>query len=241
MLREQVDFLGFPAEFSADIQAAISTLKIEKPYKYICRLDHGVFDYVDNLGKQAKVNLVCESIKQHSAGKVVFWHRLGSDAEVEERIKNINHASLEPLNVLANAFERKTVFIAMAFSAWDDEDESAQKEVLIRSIKFACKKQGYDADIVPADHTGSITDRIIADIKRSRFVVCDFTHQNQGAYYEAGYARALGKNVYHLVRKDHFDNLHFDIKQINCRSWDSPEDVESMLADWIAANEDVVD
>ncbi len=129
------------------------------------------------------------------------------------------------------------VFIAMAFSQWDKENKKYQKNALVDAIKKACKKYGYEASIVSGTHTDNITDKIISEIKEAKFVVCDFTYQNQGAYYEAGYARALGKPVYHLVKGDDFDRLHFDIKQINCRTWEKPEEVETALSDWIGANE----
>lgn len=138
------------------------------------------------------------------------------------------------LNSLSKATSNNA-FIAMAFSAWGNEAE--EKEKLILAIKKACSKLGYEADIVSQGHTENISNRIFSEIKSCRFMVCDFTHQNQGAYYEAGYARALGKEVFHLVREDHFDCLQFDIRQINCQTWQRPEDVEQILIDWIEANE----
>ena len=131
------------------------------------------------------------------------------------------------------------VFIAMDFSTWENVGEKQIRETLKDHIKAACESLGYNANIVDQDHTGNITDKIISQINRSKFVICDFTHSNCGAYYEAGYARALGKPVYHIVREDHFkeDKLHFDIKQINCRSWSKPEDVKEILKNWISANE----
>jgi hypothetical protein len=134
-----------------------------------------------------------------------------------------------------NTTNSKAVFIAMAFSAWEKPDE---KQKLISAIQKACARNGFEANIVSGNHTDNITDKIISEIKRAKFVICDFTYNNQGVYFEAGYARALGKNVYHLVRTgEHFNRLHFDIKQINCRTWDNPEDVEQILYDWIGANE----
>jgi hypothetical protein len=94
------------------------------------------------------------------------------------------------------------VFIAMSFSGWEDEERNAVTE----PIKKACKP--YDADIVDQkDTTTYITDKMIAEIRRSKFIVAEFTHHSRGVYYEAGFARALGKNVYHLVKEDHVEGV----------------------------------
>lgn len=61
-----------------------------------------------------------------------------------------------------------------------------------------------------------IDDEIIAEIRRSRFVVADFTHGDQGArggvYFEAGFAMGLGIPVIFTCRSDMVDNLHFDTR-----------------------------
>ena len=44
-------------------------------------------------------------------------------------------------------------------------------------------------------------------------MVVDLTHQNNGAYFEEGYAMGLGKPVIQLCQKD--TKLHFDIAQKN--------------------------
>ena len=60
--------------------------------------------------------------------------------------------------------------------------------------------------------TLTITDKIIAEIRRSRFLVADFTHGCDGArgsvYYEAGFAHGLNIPVIFTARegtKPHFD------------------------------------
>ena len=40
------------------------------------------------------------------------------------------------------------------------------------------------------------------DIRTSRFVVCDVSHGNRGAYWEAGFAEGLGKPVIYTCRAD---------------------------------------
>ena len=90
----------------------------------------------------------------------------------------------------------------------------------IEAIEPAIKDAGYDAKIIKEEHfLDKIDDQIIAEIKRSRFVVADFTHGNSGArgsvYYEAGFAQGLGKDVIFTCRKDMIDKkeIHFDTRQ----------------------------
>ncbi len=130
-------------------------------------------------------------------------------------------------------------FIAYRFK-WPEEDNI--KDEMIEAARKACQTCGFEANPVNPHHTGQITDRIIADIKSSRFVIADFTYNNHGVYYEAGFARGLGIPVIHTVKKGHVDGLeeklkkmHFDIKQINYIEWETTKDLEQKLKDRIEA------
>lgn len=133
------------------------------------------------------------------------------------------------------------VFIAMQFK-WGSDELNSIRAQYIDAIKLACKDCGYEADIVSQNHTGYITDRIISEIRMSKFVIADFTFNNQGAYYEAGLARGLGKKVIHTVMKGHtkdpddkFKHLHFDVQQINYMEWSNPAELRGRIADRIRA------
>lgn len=132
------------------------------------------------------------------------------------------------------------VFIASAFK-WPGEDDADRIQAW-EAIRNACKNVGYEANVVGQNHTGSITDEIIAAIRRSRFVIAELTYNNRGVYYEAGFARALGKPVFHVLREEHAAGddregrrIHFDIRQIQFRTWKTPDDLEKTLTDWIGA------
>ena len=146
----------------------------------------------------------------------------------------------------ASVYERqktlnsKKVFIAMQFK-WGDELMEVKSKFL-EAIIEGCRDCGYEADIVSQVHADQITDRIISEIKSAKFVIADFTYNNQGAYYEAGFARGLGKKVIHTVRIGHVDRiddpqrrLHFDIKQINYLEWSDPLQVRAAIRDRIRA------
>ena len=71
------------------------------------------------------------------------------------------------------------------------------------------------------DYVGGITDEIMAEIKRSRFVVADYTGQRSNVYFEAGFALGLGLTVIQTCRADEATDLHFDIRHLNTLVWKS--------------------
>ena len=79
------------------------------------------------------------------------------------------------------------------------------------------------------EHSNKIDDEIIAEIRRSRFVVADFTGQRGGVYFEAGFARGLGLPVVWTCHKEHLKDLHFDIRQFNMIDWVKPADLRQRL------------
>jgi nucleoside 2-deoxyribosyltransferase len=79
------------------------------------------------------------------------------------------------------------------------------------------------------EHANKICDEIIAEIRRSRFVVADYTGHRGGVYYEAGFATGRGLHVILTCRKNDMDKLHFDIRQYNCIDWQSPEQLAQRL------------
>ena len=52
------------------------------------------------------------------------------------------------------------------------------------------------------EHVNDINDEIIAQIRRSRFMVCDLSGYRGGVYFEAGFAYGLGLEVIYTCRKD---------------------------------------
>ena len=145
--------------------------------------------------------------------------------------------------------DSKKVFIAMQFN-WErgnqncDLVNNTHNNNFLNAITRACEYCGFKAEIVSEHHTNNITDQIIKEIRESRFVIADFTFNNRGAYYEAGFARALGKHVIHTVCKGHdtsneqgpeFKKLHFDIAQINYILWSDFDKLEKDLINRIKA------
>lgn len=96
-------------------------------------------------------------------------------------------------------------FVAMSFS-------ENQKDTR-NSIKQAIIETGFDPILIDEIHIDAdvtINDALIAEIKKSKFLVADFTEHKHGVYFEAGFALGLKKPVIYLCNKDDFSNTHFD-------------------------------
>ncbi|MDZ5648618.1 hypothetical protein [Nitrospirillum sp. BR 11828] len=121
------------------------------------------------------------------------------------------------------------VFVAMWF-------DSSMNDVYSSGIEPAVLNAGYaPIRIDKTEHDGKIDDRIIAEIRRSSFLIADFTGHRGGVYYEAGFAHGLGRRVIFMCQKDHLDKLHFDIRQYNTIVWDTPDDIVKLLQNRILA------
>jgi len=79
------------------------------------------------------------------------------------------------------------------------------------------------------EHINKIDDEIISQIRRSKFLVADFTGHRGGVYFEAGFAMGLGISVFWTCRQDDIKNLHFDIRQYNSIDWTDPADIAARL------------
>ena len=132
-------------------------------------------------------------------------------------------------------------FVAMWFAP---EMDAAYDE----GFEPAILDNGYRAlRIDKKEHSNKIDDEIISEIRRSRFIVADFTcgllHSNEriigvprgGVYYEAGFAQGLNIDVIWTVRNDCIDHVHFDTRQYSHIVWTDPADLRLKLKNRIGA------
>lgn len=118
--------------------------------------------------------------------------------------------------------KKNKVFIAMSFSK---EMNKAREK-----IKQAVDDSGYNPILIDEkEHCNSIVPEIFYEINESIFVIADFSENKSGVYYEAGYAKGLGKKVIMAVRKKDFKKVHFDTKQVSHIIWDDEDDLYKKL------------
>src|SRR3546814_372746 len=82
---------------------------------------------------------------------------------------------------------------------------------------------------------GIIDNIMRSQIRDAAFVIVDLTHDNSGAYWEAGYAEGLGKPVIYICEKAKFDKAktHFDTNHCTTVVW-TREKGEEFRAELIA-------
>jgi len=122
--------------------------------------------------------------------------------------------------------QSRTAFMAMKF---DPELEI----VVSKYFKPAVTKTGFELRLLTdGQPAGLIDDQLRVALRTSRFVLADLTHENKGAYWEAGFAEGLGKPVIYTCRKDVWDDfddngnrkIHFDTNHLVTIIWD-PKDL----------------
>lgn len=123
-------------------------------------------------------------------------------------------------------------FMAMQFG------DAEMDRVVDEYFKSAVKATGFDLKrLDDAQPAGLIDDRLRVEIRQCRFLIADLTHENRGAYWEAGYAEGLGKPVIYTCRKDVFDDktkgTHFDTNHHLTVVWEAdklPDAIEKLKA-----------
>ena len=116
--------------------------------------------------------------------------------------------------------------------AFDAELDDAYYE----GIKAAVIDAGYEPICMKERLTNdNICDVILAEIRKAQFVVADFTKQKGGVYFEAGFAKALGKEVFWTCRQDDFGGLHFDTNHYGHLRWSDTADLKRQLTARIVA------
>ncbi len=121
--------------------------------------------------------------------------------------------------------ESEKAFVAMWFDpAMNDAYEQGIRPAIEEDAGF--KSIRVDA----VEHTGKIDDRIIAEIRESRFLVADFTGHRGGVYFEAGYAMGMGLPVIWACKSADIASAHFDTRQYNHIVWNEPGELRDKLA-----------
>lgn len=139
------------------------------------------------------------------------------------KVTEVNEEIPKNNSILASSGK---VFVSMTMN----KDKYDCVDLVRKSTKIAIEKTGNEAYYVDLDvHNGNISDKIMEEIRNCKFLVADFTYQNLGVYYEVGYAKGIGKTVIYTCRADEFENIHFDIKQIQFVVWKDEVDYISKL------------
>jgi hypothetical protein len=137
------------------------------------------------------------------------------------------------LNEAATKIDSSQAFVAMWFNTQMDD-------AYVNGLLPAITRSGYKSvRIDKKEHNNKIDDEIVAEIRKSRFLIADFTCEPEkargGVYYEAGFAHGLGIPVIWTCREDSFAYVHFDTRQYAHIVWKHPADLFEQLKNRIGA------
>ena len=120
----------------------------------------------------------------------------------------------------------KQVFIAMNFSP--------EMDSVYLAIKKAVSELGYvPIRIDKKEHNNEISGEILYELKNSYFLIADVTGQNNGVYFEAGFAMGHNKSIIWCCKESDKNNLHFDTRQYNHIIWENEQQLYERLKDRI--------
>jgi hypothetical protein len=237
----------------ADIASSRALAYGDKVERFFLLLDHHSFNVGDVVDLTYTV-----APNRTLADEIQAWCECASEVEFDAFLNLLEREGLIAPDVISAyqltpaGFARleevarrrpstRNVFVAM----WFDQSMVAAFE---EGIAPALTAAGYTPVRVDRlHHEGKIDDEIVAQIRRARFVVADFTcgtvvadSQSHaiprgGVYYEAGFAGGLGIPVIWCVRTDQINAVHFDTRQFPHITWTTPIDLREALYNRVAA------
>jgi len=230
-----------------EVEAARPLSISEKIDRFLLMLDHEGFRPGDPLPWAG--GLMSPEV-QKSINRTMLWIEAASEKEfyafskilaqagiVEKDDRDRSHLAYEGYRRIEN-LRRGNVSSDQAFVAmwFNPEMDEAYAEGLAPAVREA----GYRPQRIDnKEHNNKIDDEIIAEIRRSRFIIADFTserdHPRGGVYFEAGFASGLGIPVIWTCRSDLIDQVHFDTRQFNHIVWKTPSELRTKLSARIRA------
>lgn len=165
-----------------------------------------------------QVEFIIDYLEQN---KMIEYSFHNIDTNIMLRILTSGWTRIE--TVEQNDNEKKDVFIAMSFDQSMDDIKDTIKKVI--------SDNGYNPRIMSEiEHNHQIVPEMLYEIRQAKFLIAELTNHNNGAYFEAGYALGVGKDVIQVCRKDTFGtDGHFDVKQVNTILWENQDDLYKRL------------
>lgn len=121
-------------------------------------------------------------------------------------------------------------FVAMWFDpSMTEAFEGGLRAAIEADCGYRCRR------IDTKEYNGDVVDELMAEIRESRFAVCDLTGHRNGVYFEAGFAMGLDIPTIWTCRDNDAGGTHFDAEHFNQIRWKDPADLREKLANRIRA------
>ena len=141
-------------------------------------------------------------------------------SSIIDRTFQITPAGFEHIHeMLTTQTESRKAFCAMWF-------DKKVKPIWEEAIKPAIEETEHEpVRIDEEEFNDDINAQMIMLIRKSKFVIADFTGDRGGVYFEAGFAKGLGLEVIYTCEKKAFEEKkpHFDINHYNFILWNDKD------------------
>jgi len=222
--------------------------KFDRIIRYMYRNQTSLFELIDLEGKPSIAYAKNDEEFQKmidvlvQIGHIEYEGVMGS-SRYSLTLEGISKAE----ELMTSITDSRQCFVAMWFS-------EEMMDVYQTSISKAISDAGYNPFIISMkEYNEDVSYEIISEIKKSRFLVADFTGDRGGVYFEAGFAQGIGIPVIWSCRKDWFDTqienkinalvdgtekdviinekrrVHFDINHYNFIVWGTPDEYYKKL------------
>jgi nucleoside 2-deoxyribosyltransferase len=181
-------------------------------------LDVSLVDQPKVFVESQKLVSVSWSLDLHELGFLIYEYLVAEKnfvSQIEGSNLKITPRGWSQIDSLRQGNSQSKIgFIAMWFDKSVDPAHAA--------IEAGIRTSGYEPlRIDRKEHNNKIDDEIVAGIRRSKFLVADFTGHRGGVYFETGFATGLGLQVIWLCRQDELEKTHFDTRQYNFIVWEA--------------------
>jgi nucleoside 2-deoxyribosyltransferase len=131
----------------------------------------------------------------------------------------------------------QVAFMAMPFNNDPAEPINQFYQKLSLYFEHYCNLPIRRIDHPANESNDCINDNMLAKIRMSKCLFADLSGENQGVYFEAGFAKGLGRNVFMVCHQDDFEThlvidatnaeqtvrkrtRHFDVSTLNTKQYD---------------------
>lgn len=172
---------------------------------------------ISTKNQQNDLKFLCDSLTQQAMLYEVMTENILDDCpKMCARLTFEGWQKYEELKL--DTKDSRKAFLAVAFPVEGKDKDKPENQDLHyfhetlypNHLRQAVEQTGFvlENPLLANPKAGNIHARIEAEIRASKFVIAEITDGNRGAYWEAGFARGLGKPVIYLCKNGitpHFD------------------------------------
>lgn len=221
---------------SNDIDSLIANTPLPKPMEQIDELILHIGNNTKGLGDYLHY------VRRHLLARVGAW----DEANVSELIVAIRN---DGLIIERNPGDRGDGLFGLSLKGWKRYEELQEHkaesrvafmampfgepiidEMLLDCFRPAVESTGFELLKVSDRASAGVIDNLMrARIRTATFLISDVTHENRGAYWEAGFAEGLGRPVVYTCEKSRFGKVHFDTNHCHTVLWERDKKDEAFV------------